>query len=157
MVWAGFCGPNISQLVEIEKEKGKGFNATKYIEQVLEPVVLPWYNTLKGIGRRPIFMQDGSSIHNSKEAKLWLRQYQIETLEWPPNSPDLNPQEHVWRAMKQHIKRQDRLVLTEKGLCEAVREAYKHESRRTGFMKYVESMPERVKDVIKNRGFSTKW
>ena len=49
------------------------------------------------------------------------------------------------------------MVLTEEGLEEATIKEYGKETQRTGFIKYVESMPERVRDIIKNRGFSTKW
>ena len=38
--------------------------------------------------------------------KGWLKQKKVETLNWPPFSPDMSPIEHLWdeleRGMKKH-------------------------------------------------------
>ena len=103
MVWGGIFGQQASELVEFKKtlkkmKRGKNkdllkdsITTTDYINQILEPCLFPWYEALKAQGYRPIFMQDNASIHDSKEARLWLRQHQIEVMTWPPSSPDLNP------------------------------------------------------------------
>ena len=49
-----------------------------------------------------IFQQDNAPAHRSHLAQDWLSKYVpdfIASVEWPPNSPDLNPLDfHVWRA-----------------------------------------------------------
>jgi hypothetical protein len=34
----------------------------------------------------------------------FLAENNIETLEWPPQSPDLSPIEHIWNVMKMKMK-----------------------------------------------------
>ena len=87
IIWGGICGDQTSDLIHFKKtirviKKGKnkgssrvGLTATDYIEQILESHVLPWYRELIKRGYRPIFMQDGASIHSAKEVQLWLRQH----------------------------------------------------------------------------------
>ena len=51
-----------------------------------------------------IFMQDGAPAHKSKETIHWLRQRMNLLMNWPPNSPDINPIEHLWGLMKRQIQ-----------------------------------------------------
>jgi hypothetical protein len=50
-----------------------------------------------------VFQQDGAPAHTSGQTQEWLRQHTpdfISKVEWPPNSPDLNPLDfHVWGVM----------------------------------------------------------
>ena len=47
-----------------------------------------------------IFMQDGAPCHRSKIVKKFLEENHVTTLDWPGNSPDLNPIENLWAKMK---------------------------------------------------------
>ena len=169
MVWGGFCGDQASELCQLpgsikltkrgpmKRSLRKSITSTDYIEQILQPHVLPWYRALERMGRRPIFMQDGAGIHDSKETMLWLRQHRIETLEWPPSSPDLNPDEYMWKCCKQKIQGYKRMILTSQDMWPAATYEWNQLVEREAYIKWVKSMPERCRDVIKNRGFSTKW
>ena len=42
-----------------------------------------------------IFTRDVTPCHRSKVVKKFLEQKRIEMLEWPGNSPDLNPIENL--------------------------------------------------------------
>ena len=78
MVWGGICGDQASELIEFRatlKRNRKGemktsISSTDYINQILEPWVEGWYKALAAQGRRPILMEDGASIHSSKECVL---------------------------------------------------------------------------------------
>lgn len=50
---------------------------------------------------------DGAGFHRSGELKEYLTQnYGIfELLRFPTYSPDLNPQEHIWKALRKHLDR----------------------------------------------------
>ena len=65
-------------------------------------------------------MQDGASIHRSKETLLWLRQNGIKTLNWPLSSLDLNCDEYMWKGMKYRIRGYDRMITTNKVMWLAV-------------------------------------
>ena len=63
---------------------------------------------LKTWNRTPfpiLLLWDNARYHKSKEVKTWLEQNPgvVELMNFPPYCPERNPQEHVWKAMKQHL------------------------------------------------------
>jgi DDE superfamily endonuclease/Transposase len=51
-----------------------------------------------------IFQQDNAAIHKTAAVLSFLAENNIETLEWPPQSPDLSPIENIWNVMKMKMK-----------------------------------------------------
>ncbi len=42
-----------------------------------------------------IFQQDLAPAHTAKSTKSWLNDHGVVVLDWPANSPDLNPRENL--------------------------------------------------------------
>ena len=51
------------------------------------------------------FLQDGAPCHTSRYTMNWLRSKNINLIDWPGNSPDLNPIKNLWSIMKAKLSR----------------------------------------------------
>jgi hypothetical protein len=73
------------------------------------------------IHRTAYFLQDGAPCHKSKGVMSLLKQCQEEfsIIDWPGNSPDLNPIKNCWSHMKRKLKG-DRNITSLPRLVEAI-------------------------------------
>ncbi len=51
-----------------------------------------------------IFQQDLAPAHTDKSTKSWLNDHGVGVLDWPANSPDLNPKYNLWGIIKRKMR-----------------------------------------------------
>ena len=67
-------------------------NSTKYV-QYLRDYLLPYAQ--EHFGTDYVFQQDNSSVHSSNETNHFFQEEHISVLDWPSQSPNLNPIENL--------------------------------------------------------------
>jgi transposase len=53
--------------------------------------------------QRPIIMQDNAPIHKVFETLATFKRSSLLVMDWPINSPDLNPIKNIWAILKYRI------------------------------------------------------
>ncbi len=87
-----------------------------------------------------------------------LESLDIETIPWPPNSPELNPIENLWALLKRRIRSRSPPPKTLADLRIALEEEWANlAAHPEDWRFFIESMPTRVHSVIAAHGFSTKF
>lgn len=98
-----------------------------------------------------IFMQDGAPAHTSYLTSLFLQKRVSYLKIWPANSPDLNPIEHLWGAMKRIIKTKN--ITSKNELIETVQEVW-DAFPQEAINRLVLSFHGRLRTLIANDGHS---
>ena len=164
MVWAYFIGDKLGPIIFVDSSIMKEV----YIS-ILADSLLPFIDVLHADGLANIvFQQDNATPHSSLVTRKWLEdeggKHEFSIMQWPPNSPDLNPIEHLWSHLKRELHRQypDTWQLT--GSPDTIRRILKEriykiwwDIRLVVLKRLIESMRHRVHAVLDAKGNVTAY
>ncbi len=104
------------------------------------------------------FQQDNAACHKAQIISDWFLEHDNEftLLKCPPQSPDLNPIEHLWDVVEREIRIIDVLPTNLQQLCDDIISIWTKISEEC-FQHLVESMPRRIKAVLKTNGGPTRY
>jgi hypothetical protein len=150
MVWGCMLPCGVGCLCRID-----GTIDEKLYRQILEDALLKSIGLYQLKPDEVIFQHDNAPSHSAKGTKKWLETNDISVLDWPPQSPDLNPIEHLWDHLKREIRGKKQCNNVNE-LWEVVTEAWDSIKPET-CRKLVHSMPARLKEVRKSKGGFTSF
>lgn len=101
-----------------------------------------------------IFQDDNDPKHRSKVVMQWKDANNIISLDWPSNSPDLNPIENVWAVLKRKLKRHK---ITNFDDFEIAIKACWNDISQQVIDNTISSMSNRIKDLIEANGDSINY
>ena len=150
-VWAGFSGLGRTPLVRIE-----GTLRQEKYKEILEKQVLPFASKHYGGSNNFTFQQDNFGPHKAKSIKAYLDENEVKTMDWPAQSPDLNPIENAWAILKRRLRKRARYPKNADELFSILQQEWSS-IPNSYFKKLVSSMHTRVQLVKLNKGRSTKY
>jgi transposase len=124
----------------------KNIMDAKFYVEILQNNI-PQINRL--MGGRWRLQQDNEPKHTSRLAKAFLQENAPEVMDWPSNSPDLNPIENLWCIVKRNVEK--RLPKNCDDLAQFMVEEWDSISD-TVLTNLVNSMKERCNLVIDKKG-----
>jgi hypothetical protein len=145
--------PNIGTVVPVTVDGG--MDSELYCK-ILDEDLLDTINDYGLDKSEIIFQHDNNPKHTAKKTKKWLEEQELQVLDWPPQSPDLNPIEHLWDHLKRRLAGYERRPTATWQLWERV-EAEWNKISEEECMRLIECMPRRIAAVLKAKGGPTKY
>lgn len=142
-VWGCFSRHSVGKLYQIE-----GIMKKEDYHNILQRQLIPSTKTLFPDGNF-IFQEDNDPKHSSRLCRGYLESKNINRMEWPAQSPDLNPIENLWAILNGKAK--DRRPKSDQELFGILENEW-NKLDKTILTNLVDSMPNRCRLVIKHRG-----
>jgi transposase len=152
MIWCAISRMHRSPIVVIEG----ALNADRYI-QLLSKYLRPLrQQLLHEVGSDPIFQQDNAPAHVAGQTRDWLDRQGITYMDWPPNSPDLNPIENVFGLLVKAVYAGNRQFLSIADLTLQIRQCWATLDQNQ-IANIIDSMHNRMLEAFQEIGGSTHY
>ena len=150
MLWAMFTWESLGPAIHVDVTSTR----TTYLSIVADHVH-PFMDAIFPDGRG-LFQQDNAPCHKAKMVQDWFEEHssEFEVLTWPPDSPDLNPIEHLWDVLDEQVRSVEAPPRNLQELKELLLTSWCQIPQHT-FRGLVESMPQRVMAVLAAEGGPT--
>ncbi len=148
MVWGAMSSAGVGPLCFLRSKVN-----TAVYQEVLEHFMLLAADQLYGDADF-IFQQDLAPANSAKATSTWFKDHGIPVLNWPANSPDLNPIENLWGIVKRKMRyarpnNAEELKATIRATWALITPEQCH--------RLIDSMPRRIAAVIQAKGAPTKY
>lgn len=149
-VWGAMCYNGVSKLVNINGN----LDQYQYQDILLHDMIPSSQQLFKKSNGSFTFQMDNDPKHTAKGTTEFLDMAGIRVIDWPSNSPDLNPLENLWSILDYKCK--DRTPLNQKELFSILNDTWK--SLNIDLLHtLIDSMPQRCQAVIDSKGYPTKY
>jgi len=147
MVWGGISARGVTPLAVIQGS----VDSDKY-QEILNGYLFPTMDVLYPEGYT--LQQDNARPHVSLSSKKFFEDHGLKVMDWPANSPDLNPIENLWGILKRKMAPLKKPPVAEwKVMINEMWSSLSHDTV-SGF---IESMPRRIQSCIEAGGGHTKY
>ncbi len=98
MIWAAMSSAGVGPLCFLKSTVN-----TPIYQKALKHLMLASADKLY-VDADFIFQQDLAPAHTAKGTKSWFNGHGVTVLDWPANSPDLNPVDNLWGIVKRKLR-----------------------------------------------------
>jgi len=151
MMWGSFAASGVGRIRFLEK--GETCNSAWYLKVLAQQV--KWSAHSQFQGQEFWLQDDGAPCHRSKPVTKFVKDQGWNTLDWPPQSPDLNPIENLWSVLKKKVWTQHFASTVE--LKAKIISIWHHNIGQDLLEKLALSMTDRLQAVIRAHGGPTKY
>lgn len=150
LVWGSFGAHGVGDLVFVPSSPK--FTAASYIDLIDEHLVPSLMTSLENPSEEFFFQQDNDPKHKAKITMSYFVNNGVPLLPWPPQSPDLNPIENIWRIMKEELRKNDFRAHSRDEMIQKLKDVWSSIPKEK-CVGLINSMPIRLEALIKAKGY----
>jgi DNA-binding MarR family transcriptional regulator len=149
-LWAWISVGSPGVMVHVEER----LNSDVY-SRILENIMVPSVQ-MAYPNNNFIFQQDNCSIHTAHRVTEWFENHNINVLDWPSRSPDLNPIENMWGLMVKKLQGSRLIFANREEFLNAITDAWQS-LPQDYYRNLCLFMPSRLRKILEVNGAMTKY